>query len=62
MVNITLTAIIVVAIMLVALAPLVWRRQKTEEPEAITGEQKKAFFAQWINRDCLGISSCCVYV
>jgi len=48
MVNITLTAIIVVAIMLVALAPFVWRRQKTEEPEAITGEQKKAFFAQWI--------------
>jgi purine-cytosine permease-like protein len=41
-------AIIVIGVVLVALALLVWRRQKAEKPEAITSEQKKAFFAQWI--------------
>jgi len=41
-------AIIVIGVVLVVLALLVWRRQKEEKPERISGEQKKAFFTQWI--------------
>jgi drug/metabolite transporter (DMT)-like permease len=41
-------AIIIIGVVLVVLALLVWRRQKEEKPERISGEQKKAFFAQWI--------------
>jgi energy-converting hydrogenase Eha subunit A len=48
MVNIILITIIVIGVVLVALALLVWRRQKEEKPERISNEQKKAFFTQWI--------------
>ena len=41
-------AIIVIGVVLVALALLVWRRQKEEKPERISNERKRAFFAQWI--------------
>ena len=41
-------AIIVIGVVLVAVALLVWRRQKEEKPERISNEQKKAFFSQWI--------------
>jgi len=41
-------AIIVIGVVLVVIALLVWRRQKEEKPERISGEQKKAFFTQWI--------------
>jgi len=40
--------IIVIGVVLVAVALLVWRRQKGEKLEGISKEQKKAFFAQWI--------------
>lgn len=40
--------IIVIAVVLVFLALLVWRRQKKEKLEGISKEQKKAFFTQWI--------------
>jgi uncharacterized membrane protein YtjA (UPF0391 family) len=33
---------------LAVVAVLVWRRQKEEKLEGISGKQKKAFFAQWI--------------
>jgi Na+/proline symporter len=48
MVNIILITIIAIAVVLVVVALLVWRRQKEEKPERISGEQKKAFFTQWI--------------
>ena len=48
MVNIIPIAIIVIGVVLVALALLVWRRQKQAKLEGISKEQKKAFFAQWI--------------
>ena len=41
-------ALIVIGVILVAVALLVWRRQKEEKLEGISKEQKKAFFAQWI--------------
>ena len=41
-------AIVVIGVVLVAVALLVWRRQKGEKLEGISKEQKKAFFAQWI--------------
>jgi Na+/proline symporter len=41
-------AIIVIGLVLVAVALLIWRRQKGEKLEGINKEQKKAFFAQWI--------------
>jgi Na+/proline symporter len=41
-------AIIVIGLVLVAIALLIWRRQKGEKLEGINKEQKKAFFAQWI--------------
>ncbi len=41
-------AIVVIGVVLVAVALLVWRRQKGEKPEGISKEQKKAFFEQWI--------------
>ena len=41
-------AIVVIGVVLVAVALLVWRRQKKEKLEGISSEQKKAFFAQWI--------------
>jgi hypothetical protein len=45
-------AIIVIGVVLVALALLVWRRQKEGNLEGIlegiSNKQKKAFFAQWI--------------
>jgi tryptophan-rich sensory protein len=40
--------IIVIGVVLAVVALLVWRRQKEEKPERISGEQKKAFFTQWI--------------
>jgi drug/metabolite transporter (DMT)-like permease len=48
MINSIPIAIIVIAVVLVGVALLVWRRQKKEKPESISSEQKKAFFAQWI--------------
>jgi multisubunit Na+/H+ antiporter MnhB subunit len=48
MVNSILIAIIVIGVVLVVLALLVWRRQKEEKPERISGTQKKAFFVQFI--------------
>jgi Na+/proline symporter len=47
MVNIILIAIVVIGVALVAVALLVWRRQKGEKLEGINNK-KKAFFAQWI--------------
>ena len=41
-------ALIVIGVVLVAVALIVWRRQKGEKLEGIGKEQKKAFFAQWI--------------
>jgi len=45
-------AIIVIGVVLVALALLVWRRQKEGKLEGIlegiSNKQKKAFFTQWI--------------
>ena len=41
-------AIVVIGVVLVAVALLVWRRQKREKLEGISKEQKKAFFEQWI--------------
>jgi len=41
-------AIVVIGVVLVAVALLVWRRQKGEKLEGISKEQKKAFFEQWI--------------
>jgi len=41
-------AIVVIGVVLVAVALLVWRRQKGEKLEGISKEQKKAFFGQWI--------------
>ena len=40
--------IIVIGVVLVAVALLVWRRQKGEKLEGISKERKKAFFTQWI--------------
>jgi Na+/H+ antiporter NhaD/arsenite permease-like protein len=48
MANVILITIIVIAVVLVVIALLVWRRQKKEKPERISGEQKRAFFAQFI--------------
>jgi len=48
MANVILITIIVIAVILVVVALLVWRRQKEEKPERISGEQKRAFFTQWI--------------
>jgi len=48
MVNSIPIVIIVIGVVLVALALLVWRRQKEEKPERISNEQKRAFFTQWI--------------
>jgi Na+/proline symporter len=47
MVNIIAITIIVIGVVVVALALLVWRRQKGEKLEGINNK-KKAFFAQWI--------------
>jgi hypothetical protein len=46
--NIILIAIIVIGVALVAVALLVWRRQKEEKPERISSTQKKAFFVQFV--------------
>ena len=48
MVNIIAISIIVIGVVLVALALLVWRRQKKERVERISSEHKKAFFVQFI--------------
>ena len=48
MVGIIAITIIVIGVVLVAVALLVWRRQKEDRAERIGNEQKKAFFAQWI--------------
>jgi len=48
MANVVLITIIVIAVLLVAVALLVWRRQRNEKPEGISSERKKAFFAQFI--------------
>jgi amino acid transporter len=48
MVNIIAISIIVIGAVLVALALLVWRRQKKERVERISSERKKAFFVQFI--------------
>ncbi len=47
MVNIILIAIIVIGVALVAVALLVWRRQKAEKLERISNEKKRAFFGQF---------------
>jgi len=41
-------AIIVIGVVLLVVALLVWRRQKSEKTERISNEQKRAFFGQWI--------------
>ncbi len=41
-------AIIIIGVVLVAVALLVWRKQKGGKLEGISKEQKKAFFEQWI--------------
>jgi len=48
MVNIIPISIIIIGVVLVAVAFLVWRRQKEEKQQRISKEQKKAFFGQWI--------------
>jgi Na+/proline symporter len=48
MANIVLITIIAIAVVLAVVAVLVWRRQKEQKLEGISGKQKKAFFAQWI--------------
>jgi Na+/proline symporter len=48
MVGIISIAIIVIGLVLVAVALLVWRRQKGEKLEGISKERKKAFFGQWV--------------
>jgi purine-cytosine permease-like protein len=48
MANVVLITIIVIAVVLVFLALLVWRRQKEEKLEGISNKRKKAFFTQWI--------------
>jgi len=48
MANIVLTTIIIIGVVLAVVAVLVWRRQKEEKLEGISGKQKKAFFTQWI--------------
>jgi len=48
MANIVLITIIVIGVVLAVVAVLVWRRQKEEKLEGISGKRKKAFFAQWI--------------
>ena len=46
--NIVLITIIIIGVVLAVVAVLVWRRQKEERLEGISGKQKKVFFAQWI--------------
>jgi Na+/proline symporter len=46
--NIVLITIIIIGVVLALVAVLVWRRQKEEKLEGISGKQKKAFFAQWV--------------
>jgi Na+/proline symporter len=48
MANVVLITIIVIALVLVAVALLVWRKQRGEKPQEISIEQKRAFFTQWI--------------
>jgi len=48
MANVIAITIIIIALVLVVVALLVWRGQKEEKPERISGEQKKAFLTQWI--------------
>ncbi len=48
MTNIVLITIIIIGVVLAVVAVLVWRRQKEEKLERISGRQKMAFFAQWI--------------
>jgi Na+/proline symporter len=48
MANIVLITIIIIGVVLAVVAVLVWRRQKEQKLEGISGKQKKAFFAQWI--------------
>lgn len=48
MTNTILITLIAIAVVLVVVALLVWRRQKGEKPESISGQRKKAFFTQWI--------------
>jgi Na+/proline symporter len=38
----------IIGAVLVAIALLVWRREKREKPGRIGNGQKRAFFAQWI--------------
>jgi uncharacterized membrane protein YtjA (UPF0391 family) len=48
MANIVLITIIIIGVVLAVVAVLVWRRQREEKLEGISGKQKRAFFAQWI--------------
>jgi Na+/proline symporter len=48
MVSIVLVAIIVIGVALVAMALLIWRRQKGDRLEIVSVERKRAFIAQWI--------------
>jgi Na+/proline symporter len=45
---IVLTTIVVIALAVAVVASLTWRRQKGEKLEGISGNKKKAFFAQWL--------------
>jgi purine-cytosine permease-like protein len=45
---IVLTAIIVIAVAVAVATSLAWRRQKGEKLEGISGNKKRAFFAQWL--------------
>jgi Na+/proline symporter len=55
--NIVLITIIIIGVVLAVVAVLVWRRQKEERLEGISGKQKKAFFAQWITGGVLALAA-----
>jgi len=48
MIGIIAIAIIVIGVAMVAVALLVWRRQKAEKPEIISNEKKRAFLGQFV--------------
>jgi Na+/proline symporter len=57
MANIVLITNIIIGVVLAFVAVLVWRRQKEEKLEGISGKQKKAFFAQWITGVVLALAA-----
>jgi purine-cytosine permease-like protein len=45
---IVLTTIVVIAVAVAVATSLAWRREKGERLEGISGNRKRAFFAQWL--------------